>query len=98
MATLIALWTEPNDVEAFTKDYLATHVGLCEALPGIESVTTSTTFPGSPYHRVSFLKFGSPDAMMAALGGAEGVKVMEDSGRLSSAFGNKVDAVIAPEI
>jgi uncharacterized protein (TIGR02118 family) len=98
MAALIALWTEPADVDAFTADYQATHVGLCQALPGIESVTTSPALPGGPYHRVTILRFASQEAMFGALGGGEGAAVMADSERLTSTFGNKVEAVLAPEL
>lgn len=95
---LVALWTKPDDVEGFTKDYEATHAGLCGKLPGIASAIFSTSLdPNSQYQRMAELIFDDAAAMGAALGSAEGAELLGDAGRLQETFGNKVDVITVEE-
>lgn len=96
MATLIALWTAANDQAAFNADYTATHVKLCEALPGIVSVRTREAAPGGPFVRMSELEFADMGAVGAAFGGPEGAAIMADTGRLQETFGCKAESIFLP--
>ncbi len=92
--TLVALWTAPSDLDAFTADYLATHVALCEALPGIAEVKTGAAMPGGPYVRMTTLEFPDMATFGAAMGTPAGAAVIADGGRLNEAFANKTDTLI----
>lgn len=95
---LVALWTKPDDAEAFDKDYSATHEALVAKLPGIASAIFSRSIdPNAQYHRMAELIFDDAAAMGAALGSAEGAELLGDAGRLSETFGNKVDVITVEE-
>jgi uncharacterized protein (TIGR02118 family) len=93
MMKLVALWTAPSDADAFDADYLATHAGLCKAIPGLVSFSSGRCVSG-PFYRVAELAFDSGETLGAGLGSPEGAALMADSERLSTAFGNKVVALI----
>ena len=93
MMKLVALWTAPADPDGFDADYLATHAGLCRALPGLVSFSSGRCVSG-PFYRFAELSFESGETFGAGLGSAEGAALMADSDRLQSAFGNKVEALI----
>jgi uncharacterized protein (TIGR02118 family) len=93
---LIALWTTPNDGDAFDADYLATHAKLASALPGV-TFSSGKCAPGGAYYRMATLAFDSQEAMGGALGGSEGAALMGDTERLQQTFGNKADVLIVNE-
>jgi len=95
---LVALWTKPNDPEAFDKDYEATHAALVAKLPGISSaIFCKSMDPNAEYHRTAELIFDDAGAMGTALGSPEGAELLGDAGRLSETFGNKVDVLTVEE-
>ena len=90
---LIALWTAPSsDADGFDADYLATHVELARAVPGV--TFSSGRCMSGPYYRVAELAFASQQTMGTGLGGAEGAALLADGERLQQAFGNKLDVLI----
>lgn len=95
---LVALWTKPNDAEAFDKDYDATHAVLVGKLPGMSSaIFCKSMDPNAQYHRTAELIFDDAGAMGTALGSPEGAELLADAGRLSETFGNQVDVLTVEE-
>ncbi|MEA3075262.1 MAG: hypothetical protein QOF60_170 [Actinomycetota bacterium] len=95
MPKLIALWTAADDSDGFNADYLATHVGLAQAMPSVSSTFFGTT--AGPYARVADLTWSSADEMNAALGSPAGAALLGDAQRLQQAFGNRLDVLIVNE-
>ena len=93
MMKLVALWTAPADPDGFDADYLETHAKLCRALPGLVSFSSGRCVSG-PYFRTADLAFESGETMGAGLGGPEGAALLEDTERLQSTFGNKVETLV----
>jgi hypothetical protein len=95
MPKLIALWTAADDSDGFTSDYLATHVGLAQAMPSVASTFFGTT--AGPYSRVAELTCSSADDMNSALGSPAGAALLGDAQRLQQTFGNRLDVLIVNE-
>jgi hypothetical protein len=95
MPKLIALWTAADDSDGFSADYLATHVGLAEAMPGVSSTFFGTT--AGPYSRVADLTWPDADSMNSALGSPAGAALLGDAQRLQQTFGNRLDVLIVTE-
>lgn len=93
---LVALWSTPSDTEGFDKDYTATHVPLVGAIPGLQGSIFSKALDG-PYYRMAELIFPDGDALGAGVSSAEGLKVLEDSGRLQETYGTKLDVLVVEE-
>lgn len=96
MPKLIALWTAAEDADGFTADYLATHVGLARAMPGLSSTFFGTSASG-PYVRVAELTWPSAEDMNSALGSPDGASLLGDAARLQQTFGNRLDVLIVNE-
>jgi uncharacterized protein (TIGR02118 family) len=97
MFKLTVLYEGPADPAAFDAHYFGTHVPLAEAMPGIrrfEVSKTTGTLDGSapPYYLQAELYFDSSDALMTALGSAEGQAAAGDMANLTAA---SVKTVIA---
>jgi uncharacterized protein (TIGR02118 family) len=83
MIKLTVLYGPPTDPGAFDKYYLETHVPIADAIPGlvrneVSKVTGSLDGSTPPYHLHCDLYFDSSDALMAALGSAEGQAAAAD--------------------
>ena len=82
MVKLVAIYSKPDDVEAFDKHYFDVHVPLAKAMPGLKKVEVSR-FTGSPagdarYYMMAELYFDNKDAMFAALNSPEGKAAAKD--------------------
>jgi uncharacterized protein (TIGR02118 family) len=93
---IVALWTKPEDAEAFDKDYEATHIPLVAALPGLSSAIYCKALSG-PYYRTAELIYSDMEALGASVGGDEGQKVLADGTRLSETYGNKLEVLTLEE-
>ena len=89
-STLYALYSHPEDPQAFDRHYAETHSGLGLALPGLRSFTG--THPGpqpdgspSPYYFIAALTFDDDATMAAALGGPEGQAAVDDLANFAGA-------------
>ena len=83
MVKLTVLYGPPTDAAAFDKYYLETHVPLADKIPNIrrnEVSKMSGSLDGSTpeYHMQAELYFDDADALMAALGSAEGQAAAAD--------------------
>lgn len=105
MYRLYAVWTQPDDVEAFEKHYTEVHVPLAAAIPElVKLVTTRTeTVLGdepSPYYRIAELWFEDEAACRRAMASPELEATAKDGTwmqqkfaiRLSSIGGTPVEA------
>lgn len=74
---LVVLYTQPDDPEAFDRQYLDTHLPLVHSIPGLERAETGR-FVGvgdageQTYYRVAELYFADQAALAAAYGTDEG--------------------------
>ena len=76
MVKLVALYKKPTDVDAFEAHYRGIHSPLAEKMPGLRKLEVCR-FNGSPsgdakFYMMAEMYFDDRDAMMAALGSAEG--------------------------
>lgn len=82
MVKLIALYKKPGDVVAFEKHYREIHTPLAKKMPGLKKLEIShvTGSPGgeAKFYQVAEMYFDNKDAMMTALGSAEGRAAAKD--------------------
>lgn len=76
MVKLIALYTRPDDVEAFERHYREVHTPLVRRMPGLRRLEVSR-ISGSPmgeprYYLLAEMYFDDADALTAALNSDEG--------------------------
>jgi uncharacterized protein (TIGR02118 family) len=82
---LVALYKQPEDVEAFEREY-AHHVTLVEAIPGLESVALtrfSRTLAGDGFYLMAEMNFPDKDTFKAAMRSPEMGAVGEDIQRFA---------------
>jgi uncharacterized protein (TIGR02118 family) len=90
MATAIALYNTPDDVEAFDSYYTATHVPLAKKMAGLRSYRINlgpvmTPAGPAPYHLAAVLSFDSMADLQAALASTEGQAVISDLANFATA-------------
>jgi uncharacterized protein (TIGR02118 family) len=77
MVKLIALYTKPDDTDAFKRQYLNEHVPLAQKMPGLRKCELCwvTGSPGGEprYHLVASLYFDSLADLKAAMKSPEGM-------------------------
>lgn len=76
-AKLIALYSEPENRDAFDKAYFETHVPLAEKIPGlarmeVAKVTENMMGQPCPYYMVAELTFDSVEALKSGMSSPEG--------------------------
>ncbi len=70
MPTLIALYKQPTDPEAFDQAYFGTHLPLISKVPGLLSTKISRftrTLMGEGYYMMAEMDFGDKDTLKAAM-------------------------------
>ncbi len=76
MHKLIALFTQPAEVEKFETRWSHEFVGLAEKMPDLRRATVSRIEGGpagpSPYHLIHEFYFDDKDALLAAMTSPEG--------------------------
>lgn len=81
MHKLVVLYPEPTDRAAFEAYYRATHLPLCEQLPGVQQIhfALGISAPGEgPYYAMFEATFADEAAVGAALSSPEGKAVEAD--------------------
>ena len=91
MYLLYAVWTKPDDVEAFERYYEETHAPLAAKIPGLERLvlTRTSDFLGdepSPFHRIAELWFTDQEAFEAAKDSPELEAAAIDAGEMQERF------------
>ena len=82
-AKIVALYTPPDDSDAFDRYYFATHMPLVDRVPGLQRVETAR-FVGAAdggeqtYYRITELYFADPGAAEAAFSSDEGKAAAAD--------------------
>ena len=92
MYRLYAVWTHPEDVEAFEEHYETVHAPLAAAIPGLKQLvltrTDETLGEGeSPFHRIAELWFEDRAALDAAADSPELAAAAEDAEEMQERFG-----------
>lgn len=82
--SLVALWSQPTDVESFERHYHEIHMPLARKLPGLKSAETYKTVGEGAYYRVAVLHFDDAAALGAAMGGPEAAALIEDTQSLGT--------------
>jgi len=90
---LIGLWTEPDDVDAFEREYLGSHFPRLEGLRASEGAVTSRCIDG-PYFRMTEVVFQSLDDIHAALADSLGQQILADAGALAEKFGVRLEVLV----
>lgn len=96
MVKLVALWTAPNDPEAFDREYVADHLPMVPKVPGITRAVGSKVLQGS-YYRMAELFADSAEAMQSALQSPEGRDLVAHADHLQEKYGNRLDVLIVDE-
>jgi uncharacterized protein (TIGR02118 family) len=77
MYKLIALFTQPEELEEFERRWSHEFVGLAEKMPGLRRATVSRIEGGPagplPYHLIHEFYFDDKDALLAAMTSPEGI-------------------------
>jgi uncharacterized protein (TIGR02118 family) len=98
MYRLYAVWTQPNDPEAFEKHYVEVHVPLAAKIPGlVKLVTTRTTTvlgdEPSPYYRIAELWFEDEAACKRAMQSPELEVTAKDGAEMVERFQIRLDSI-----
>ncbi|KAA3659872.1 MAG: EthD family reductase [Chloroflexi bacterium] len=74
MMKLIALYKQPENIDAFEKRYFDEHVPLVEKIPGLKSTTMTRfkkTLSGDGFYMMAEMDFGDRDTFNAAMNSPE---------------------------
>jgi uncharacterized protein (TIGR02118 family) len=96
MLRLVGLWTEPEDVDAFDRDYLGSHLPRLHRLAGVHAVRTCRCIDG-PYFRMTELEFESLDDIHAALDAPSGKEVLAAAQELAQKYGVRLEVLVVAE-
>jgi uncharacterized protein (TIGR02118 family) len=92
MATFVALYSTPDDVEGFEEHYRTTHLPLVESWPGVTGVTI-TRFAATPrgtpapYYLMAQAHWPTDEEMAAALRSDAGAEAARDAKSMTDQFG-----------
>ena len=103
MATFIAFWPEPEDVEGFEEHYRNTHGPLAASWPDVTStkVTRAAANPvgGDPaYHLVFVAEWDAEEDMQGALRSEEMQETMGDVRTIGERWGVSPDVLIGGDL
>jgi uncharacterized protein (TIGR02118 family) len=93
---LVGLWTQPDDVDAFDREYLGSHVPRVQGLLAAQGTTTSRCIDG-PYYRMTEVTFHTLDDIHAALEAPSGKAVLDDATKLAEKYGIRLDVLVVAE-
>ena len=99
MMKITALYTQPDDPDAFEEHYLPVHRPLVDAMPGLvrqETARCASTADGgpSPYYRTADLYFPDQATIDAAFASEAGRKTARDAGELAARTGCQLTLVV----
>ena len=95
MATFVAMYSKPDDVEGFEQHYREVHVPIAQRWPGVRATRgtrlVSTPRGGEPaYHLLFEADFDSDEEMAAALRSEAGAEAARDARDMVERFGVEV--------
>lgn len=102
MASLIVLYTKPDDVEGFESHYRETHIPIVNELPGLREtrvsrITGTPRGTEAPYYLQAELVFESTEAMGTALQGEEGMNTSKDAMEMCQQYGANAEIMLADD-
>lgn len=92
MATFVALYAKPDDVEGWEEYYRSTHIPLVQQWPDVQSVKV-VRFSGTPrgtegpYHAMALVEWETEEQMAAALRSEQGMAAAKDAMAMAERFG-----------
>jgi uncharacterized protein (TIGR02118 family) len=104
MYKVVAAWShpKPEQVDAFEKHYLGTHVPLASAVPELRRIVLTRTAGGleggaPAFHRVAEMAFDSEEALTRSSHSPQWKSLREDAGVMIGKFGVTLDVGIGWE-
>ena len=103
MATFVAVYTTPEDVEGFEEHYRATHLPLVESWPGVTGVTI-TRFAATPrgtpapYYLMAQAHWPTDEEMAAALRSEAGMAAANDAKTMTDRFGVALEMMLGADL
>lgn len=102
MASFLAMYSKPDDVEGFESHYRDTHLPLVDETPG---VTGKRAFRGTgtprggeaPFHLVTEITFDSDEDLQAALASPEFREVGRDAMAMCQQYGVQATMLLAED-
>lgn len=92
MATFVALYEKPDDVEGWEEHFRSTHIPLVQQWPNVQS-TRVVRFSGTPrgteapYHVMAIVEWATDEEMAAALRSEHGMAAAQDAMAMAQQFG-----------
>lgn len=94
MTTYLVLWTQPEDVDGFEREYNEDHIPLAQRLPGLRRFFAARVREGR-FHRVAELEFDSIESLKEAFSASEeGKHLFENSRHLQDTYEVSVERLI----
>ena len=99
MFTMVALYSEPDDPEAFEQHYRRTHLEICRRWPGLRSsrVVRFTGTPRgteAPFFLSGEFTFADQAAFMDAMGSDSGKESQADARKMVEVFGVRMQMML----
>jgi hypothetical protein len=92
----VGLWAEPDDHNAFDREYLGSHYPQLDGLAGSLGTKTSRCIDG-PYFRMTEVSFRTLDDVHAALEAELGKKVLETAAALAEKYGTRLEVLVVAD-
>jgi uncharacterized protein (TIGR02118 family) len=102
MPKFVAMYTRPDDVEAFEDHYRTVHVPIMDRWPNVESteITRGTGTPRgtqAPFHLITTIRFATAEGMQQALTSEAGSEAARDAMGLAKRFGIEVTMLLGED-
>lgn len=93
---LVGLWTKPEDVDAFRREYFGSHFPLLDRLDNALDASIAHCIEGS-YFQMTEVSFTNVADLEAALETELGKRVLTSAEELADRFGVKLEVLIIEE-
>ncbi len=101
MASMIVLYTKPDDVAGFEAHYREAHLPLVAAVPDVTGTTvtriTGTPRGPAPYYLATEIRFGASETLSAALRTEEMMAVSKDAMALCQRYGTEATILLGED-
>lgn len=103
MATFVALYPTPDDVDGWEEHYRTTHMPIIQRWPGVQSVRVvrfSSTPRGTDaaYHLMALVDFATDEEMAAALRSEAGMESARDAKAMAEKFGSTPTMLLGSDL
>jgi uncharacterized protein (TIGR02118 family) len=100
MASVIVLYTKPEDVEGFEQHYLGDHARLVQGVTELETFGASRILgtprgTEAPYYVKAEMQFPSMEALQAAMRSDAMMQVSRDAMQMCQQFGMSAEILVA---